>query len=80
MAARLCGEAKDKQILIAPRVLSKVEAHIEVEPAGDLVLKGFQRPVPAYNILGISRAGSGQFTSTNRNAASVPGSLTLGHD
>jgi class 3 adenylate cyclase/PAS domain-containing protein len=74
MAARLCGEANDKQILIAPRVLSKVEAHIEVEPAGDLVLKGFQRPVPAYNILGISRAGSGQFTSTNRDAASVPGS------
>jgi class 3 adenylate cyclase/PAS domain-containing protein len=73
MAARLCGEATDKQILISPRVLSKVEAHIEVEPVGDLVLKGFQRPVPAYNILGISRAGSGQSTSTNGDSASVPG-------
>ncbi len=71
MAARLCGEAKDKQILIAPRVLSKVEAHIEVEPAGDLVLKGFQRPVPAHNILGISRAGLEQSTSTSTNSASV---------
>jgi class 3 adenylate cyclase/PAS domain-containing protein len=59
LAARLCGEAKDTQILIAPRVLSKVEAQIEVEPVGDLVLKGFQRPVPANNILGISRAGPG---------------------
>ena len=71
MAARLCGEAKDKQILIAPRVLSKVEAHIEVEPIGDLVLKGFQRPVPAHNVLRISRAGLGQSTSTNRDGASV---------
>jgi hypothetical protein len=53
--------------------LSKVEAHIEVEPAGDLVLKGFQRPVPAYNILGISQAGSGQFTSTNRDNESSSG-------
>src|SRR5215510_2454603 len=59
LAARLCGEAKDTQILIAPRVLCKVEAQIEVEPVGDLVLKGFQRPVPAHNILGISRAGPG---------------------
>jgi class 3 adenylate cyclase/PAS domain-containing protein len=69
LAARLCGEAKDTQILIAPRVLSKVEAHIEVEPVGDLVLKGFQRLVPAHNILGISRAGLGQSTSTNRDSA-----------
>jgi hypothetical protein len=51
--------------------LSKVEAHIEVEPAGDLVLKGFQRPVPAHNILGISRAGLEQSTSTSTNGASV---------
>jgi PAS domain S-box-containing protein len=58
MAARLCGEAKDKQILIAPRVLSKVEAHIEVEPIGDLVLKGFQRPVPAHNVLRINHQSS----------------------
>jgi PAS domain-containing protein/class 3 adenylate cyclase len=71
LAARLCGEAKDTQILIAPRVLSKVEAQIEVEPVGDLVLKGFQRPVPAHNILGVSRTGLGQFTSTDRVSASA---------
>jgi hypothetical protein len=51
--------------------LSKVEAHVEVEPIGDLVLKGFQRPVPAHNILGISRADLGQSTSTNGDGASV---------
>jgi PAS domain-containing protein/class 3 adenylate cyclase len=71
LAARLCGEAKDTQILIAPRVLSKIEAHIEVEPVGDLLLKGFQRPVPAHNILGISRAGLGQSASTNHASASA---------
>jgi PAS domain-containing protein/class 3 adenylate cyclase len=70
LAARLCGEA-NTQILIAPRVLSKVEAHIEVEPVGDLLLKGFQRPVPAHNILGISRAGLGQSASTNHASASA---------
>jgi class 3 adenylate cyclase/PAS domain-containing protein len=69
LAARLCGEAKDTQILIAPRVLSKVEAHVEVEPIGDLVLKGFQRLVPAHNILSLSRAGLGQSKSTSRDSA-----------
>src|SRR5262245_11959889 len=78
MAARLCGEAKDKQILIAQRVLSKVEAHLEVELVGDLVLKGFQRPVPAHNILGISRADLGQSTSTNRDGASVTSTVEQG--
>jgi PAS domain S-box-containing protein len=75
MAARLCGEAKDTQILIAPRVLSKVEAQIEVEPVGDLALKGFQRPIPAHNILGISRTGSGP--STSANGASTSATITI---
>jgi class 3 adenylate cyclase len=51
LAARLCGEAKDKQILIAQRVFAKVEDKVEVEPVGELTLKGFHRPTPAYNLL-----------------------------
>jgi class 3 adenylate cyclase/PAS domain-containing protein len=51
LAARLCGEAGDGQILISPRVFTKTEARIEVEPIGELVLKGFQRPVHACNVL-----------------------------
>jgi PAS domain S-box-containing protein len=78
MAARLCSEAKDKQILIAPRVLSKVEAHIDVEPVGDLVLKGFQRPISANNILGVRRAGLGQSTAMNRDGASVTSTTEQG--
>ena len=59
LAARLCGEAKDTQILVAQRVFAKVETSIEAEPIGDLVLKGFHRPVPAYNILGMRLDGLG---------------------
>ena len=58
LAARLCGEAKDKQILIAPRVLAKVESDFEFESVGDLVLRGFQRAVTAHNVIGLTRTGS----------------------
>jgi len=51
LAARLCGEAKPGQILIPQRLLGTVEALIEVEPVGELTLKGFQRPVTTYNVL-----------------------------
>jgi class 3 adenylate cyclase/PAS domain-containing protein len=57
LAARLCGEAGDGQILVSPRILSKVEGSIEVEPVGELSLKGFQRPVFAHNVLRV-REGS----------------------
>jgi len=52
MAARLCGEAKPRQILIAQRVFAAVEALVEVEELGGLALKGFSKPVPAFNVLG----------------------------
>jgi class 3 adenylate cyclase/PAS domain-containing protein len=53
LAARLCGEASDGQILIAPRIFSKTEAQIEAAPVGELTLKGFSRPVFAYNVLAV---------------------------
>ena len=51
LSARLCGEAGDGHILISPRIFSKTEMRIEAEPVGELTLKGFQRPVLAYNVL-----------------------------
>ena len=51
LAARLCGEASDGQILISPRIFSKVEAQIDAEPVGELTLKGFHRPVLAHNVV-----------------------------
>jgi class 3 adenylate cyclase len=53
MAARLCGEAKPRQILIHQRVLGAVAALVEVEELGTLTLKGFSRPVPAFNVLAL---------------------------
>src|SRR2546422_1020846 len=52
LAARLCGEARPGQVLVSQRVLAAVEDLVDVETVGDLGLKGFHRPVPAYNVLG----------------------------
>ncbi len=51
LASRLCGEAKPGQILISKRLLATIEELVDVEGVGELSLKGFQRPVTAYNIL-----------------------------
>jgi hypothetical protein len=59
LAARLCGEASKNQILISPRIFSKTETQIDVEPVGELSLKGFNRPVPTYNVRAIRPEGSG---------------------
>jgi adenylate cyclase len=53
LASRLCGEAKPSQILVSQRLLGTVEELVEVEPVGELTLRGFHRPVTAHNILGL---------------------------
>jgi class 3 adenylate cyclase/CheY-like chemotaxis protein len=58
LAARLCDEARDGQILVTQRVCAALEGVLEVEPLTDLSLKGFARPVPAFNVLGVHRAGA----------------------
>jgi class 3 adenylate cyclase len=50
LAARLCGEAKSGQILIDGKVHTAVEALTEFDPVGELELKGFHRPVAAFDI------------------------------
>jgi class 3 adenylate cyclase len=52
VASRLCDEAKPGQILISPRVLTKVENAVQVEPVGEFELKGIRRPLAAYNVVG----------------------------
>jgi class 3 adenylate cyclase/CheY-like chemotaxis protein len=51
LAARLCGEAKPGQILISRRMIGTVEDLVEAEPVGELALKGFSRPVSAFNLV-----------------------------
>jgi class 3 adenylate cyclase len=54
VASRLCDEAKSGQILISPRVLTKVENAVTVDPVGEFTLKGIRRPMMAYNVLASS--------------------------
>jgi class 3 adenylate cyclase/CheY-like chemotaxis protein len=51
LAFRLCGEARPGQVLAAKRVVAAVEGLVETEPAGDLALKGFSRPVSTVALL-----------------------------
>jgi adenylate cyclase len=53
LSHRLCGEAADGQILVSQRVASAIEQVAEVGAVGELALKGFQRPVPAYAVTGL---------------------------
>ena len=53
LAARLCAEAKAGQILAPKRLVMKVESLLDAEAVGEFNLKGFHRPIPGYNILGL---------------------------
>jgi adenylate cyclase len=50
LAARLCADAQDGQILIGQRVAVAVEETISLEEVGALTLKGLTQPVVAYNV------------------------------
>lgn len=58
MAARLSSAAGAGEILISQRMRAVVEDSVETEPAGDLTLKGFSHPVPAFRVTGIRGDGS----------------------
>ena len=49
--ARLCGEAKDGQILVAGRVAAAVRETTALEDIGPIVLKGLTQPVSVFNVL-----------------------------
>jgi adenylate cyclase len=58
LASRLADEATAGQILISQRLYAEVENDIEVEAAGEFTLKGFQRPVPAFNVVAVREAAA----------------------
>ena len=53
LAARLCAEAAAGQVLVSQRVYGKMEERVEAQHVGEMVLKGFSKPVPAYNVLAL---------------------------
>ena len=50
VAARLCAEAKDGQILLSQRVNVALQGSVATEQAGALALKGLTQSVVAYNV------------------------------
>jgi hypothetical protein len=54
LASRLCDEAKNGQILIDINVFSAIELRADIEFTEELVLKGFSRPVKAFNVRNLS--------------------------
>jgi adenylate cyclase len=48
---RLCGKAKPGEVLVPQRLFGIVEDLVEAEPVGELSLRGFHRPIAAFNIL-----------------------------
>jgi adenylate cyclase len=51
VAARLCSEAKDGQILVGQRIAAAVDGAVSLEEIGNLSLKGLSQPVTVYNVV-----------------------------
>src|SRR5262249_13529481 len=76
LAARLCAEAKDGQILVTGRVAAAVGALGRLEDLGNLELKGLSRPVAAFNV---TQSASAAVARPNLTVvARGPGDLTPG--
>ena len=58
LAARLCAEAKDGQILVSRRVAIAVEDSATLEEIGDLSLKGLSQAVAVYNVVAVGTSAS----------------------
>jgi adenylate cyclase len=52
LAARLCAEAQDGQILLSKRVAAAVEGIVTLEEVGNLALKGLSQAIAVYNVVG----------------------------
>ncbi len=53
LAARLCGEAKSGQVVVHTKALNQIEHLVDVEPLGEITLKGLSQKVEAVNVLAI---------------------------
>lgn len=55
IAARLCAEARDGQILVTQRIATEVADTAVLDAVGDLQLKGLSRPLPVFNVKSLNR-------------------------
>jgi adenylate cyclase len=68
LASRLADEAAAGQFLISQRLYAEVEDNVDVEPVGEFMLKGFQRPIAAFNVIAI-REPAKKVSSVGSSAA-----------
>jgi class 3 adenylate cyclase len=54
LAARLSDEASGGQILLSQRAYAALEGQVEAKPVGELRIKGFGRPITAYELLSLT--------------------------
>jgi adenylate cyclase len=55
LASRLCEQAKGGQILTNQKTLSEIDGFVDAEPMGELNLRGFLRPVAAFNVTNLKQ-------------------------
>jgi len=53
LASRLADEAAAGQILITQRLYAEVEEAVEAEQVAEFTLRGFHRPVAAFNVVAV---------------------------
>ena len=58
LAARLVDEAKPGQVLIGQRTYRMIAGVVKAEEIGYISVKGFDKPVLAYNVLGLVQVDS----------------------
>jgi adenylate cyclase len=57
LASRLCDRALNGQILVDAKVHSDINTMAQLESVGELELKGFHRPIKAFNVLNLLQRG-----------------------
>jgi class 3 adenylate cyclase len=57
-ASRLSSAAKSGEILVSSRVHAAVEDAVEATSAGEIELKGFHQPVPAFRVTALRTAAA----------------------
>jgi class 3 adenylate cyclase len=53
LAARLCSEAKDGEVLLSGRLAAAVETFAELQDLGEREMRGMARPVAVANLVGL---------------------------
>jgi len=52
LAARLCDQAEDGEILLSPRAYTAVEDFVKAESSGEFSLKGIKAPIEVFRVTG----------------------------